>query len=195
MADEREVFPAYAALTASSRAFLATVEGAIGRDDCARLPKRTFAVRGISLGHSWSVAKTRLVQLKFLIVEAGGPNGCARTANVYRLADGWRELDEAAAQQLARVERRRPPRVVQLLRFLRRAAKNGNAEALAAWRAIREPLSAEDSFALAALKKRRPDLFEKADARGKPRQPRRRSFADDHVARRLAESVRARPGR
>jgi hypothetical protein len=191
MADDREVYAAFAALSSTSRAFLATVEQAIGSGVTAKISKRDFAVRGISRGNSWSDAKTRLVRLGFIEVEAGGPNGCAKTANTYSLTDRFREIGEVEAQHLVRVERRRAPRTVRLLRMLARAAGNGNAEARRLLdRHTREP----DAFELANLSRLRPDLFEKADPRGKPKRP-RRHFGDDHLGRRLREGARSRPAR
>jgi hypothetical protein len=188
MADEREAFPAFRALSATSRAFLATVEEAIGQGASVKLSKRDFVARGISRGNSWLVAKTRLVQLKFLVVKPGVPNGIARTANVYSLSGGFRDVSEAEAQLLMKVARRRKPRTVWLMKQLAASARNGNGEAAAVWRTmnVHKPVSIEDSYALARLKHERPDLF-KVKARGKPKQqPQRRTYADDHMVRRFA---------
>jgi hypothetical protein len=189
MADEREAFAAFQVLSSTSRAFLATVEQAIGSGTSVKLSKRDFEARGISRGNSWLVAKTRLVQLGFIIVEAGGPNGCTTTANTYRLADdGWRDIGLAEARQLAKVARRRKPRTVWLMKQLAAAARNGNGEAAAVWRTmnVHKPVSIEDSYALARLKHERPDLFDKVKARGKPKQqPKRWDFADDAAIHRV----------
>jgi hypothetical protein len=189
MADEREVFPAFRILPSTARAMLAIIERSIGQGTSVKLSKHDMVRDGIPLG-SWLASKKRLAQIGFVTVEAGGPNGCARTANKYSLSGRWRDVSAADARRLVKVERRRAPRTVWLLRWLARAAEN-NAEARAL---LREHVRKLDAYALARAARERPDLFMKATS-GKPRQPHRRSFADDHVARRLQEGARARPGR
>jgi hypothetical protein len=139
----------------------------------------------------------RLEQLGFVTIERGAPNGVARTTNTLRLSWAWRDLDEAAAKRLAQVSRWKKPRTVRLLRAVRKAAENGNAEALAVWREmtgkkVHKPdadnisIDVSHARALARLKHERPDLFDKVRARGKPKQqPKRRDFADDAAMRRV----------
>jgi hypothetical protein len=120
MADEREAFAAFSKLPSTARAMLAILEQSIGPDTSVKLTKYDFVRHGIPRG-SWNATKKRLTQLGFITVEAGSPNGVAKTANSYRLSERWRDVSEAQAKLLVRVPRRRRPRVVRAMKLAKLA--------------------------------------------------------------------------
>jgi hypothetical protein len=96
--DEREIFPAFRILPSTARAFLATIDQAIGQGENAAISKGKFVAHGFGRGMVPRTLK-RLVQLGFVTIEPGSLH--PRRANVFHLSERWRELAKAEAKALA----------------------------------------------------------------------------------------------